>query len=250
INPGNSGGPLINMKGELVGINGRIAIRQGVKINTGVGYAIPSNQIKRFLDSFKKDGTVHHATINGLGRLSATKDGGDGALVNEVTEGSDAEKAGFKKGDVIVEADGRAVTHSSRLYGIVGTIPAGETIKVKVKRGDETVELALKLASQALEDAAPQRQANNGGYLGIKMKANDAGVEVEEVTDGSPAATAGLKAGDIVTNFGRRKVANVNELIAAIGRRHPGDKVNVTILRNGEKMEIQVTIGKRASEEK
>lgn len=251
INPGNSGGPLINQKGELVGINGRIAVRNGVKINTGVGYAIPANQIVRFMDSFKKLGDVHHGYLPGL-RVSNPREGSGGAIVGDVTTGSEADAAGFKKGDIIVEADGRAVPHTSRLYGIVGTIPAGEKVKIKVKRGDESVELEMALAKQGGggDTAAGDPPANpNGTYLGIRMKASDSGmVEVEEIMDGSPAAEAGLKTGDLISHFGRRKVTNVNELVGALARRKPGDKVTLAVTRDGKKIEVNVTLGKKKSD--
>ncbi len=245
INPGNSGGPLINKQGELMGINGRIAVRNGVKINTGVGYAIPANQIVRFMESFKKDGVVHHGYVSGL-RVSNPREGSGGAVVGEVSR--DAEAAGFKKGDIIVEADGRPVPHASRFHGIVGTIPAGEKIKVKVRRGEETVDLEIALAKQGGGDAAnADPPANpNGTYLGLRMKASDSGmVEVEEVVENSPAAEAGLKPGDLISHFGRRKVTNVNEMITQIARRRPGDKVTLSVKRDGHQIEVTVTLGKR-----
>jgi serine protease Do len=247
INPGNSGGPLIDKQGRLIGINGRIAVRNGVKINTGVGYAIPANQIVRFMESFKKDGVVHHGYVSGL-RVSSPREGSGGAIVGEVSK--DAEAAGFKKGDVIIEADGRPVPHASRFHGIVGTIPAGEKIRVKVRRGEEHVELEIALTKQGGGDAANSDGPPpnpNGTYLGLRMKASDTGmVEVEEVVEGSPAAEAGLKPGDLISHFGRRKVTNVNEMIQQIVRRKPGDKVTLAVTRDGHKIEVHVTLGKRA----
>jgi serine protease Do len=247
INPGNSGGPLINWKGELIGINGRIAVRQGVKINTGVGFAIPSNQIQRFMESFKKDHVVHHGYLSGLARVTNTRDGGEGALVNEVASGSEAEAAGFKARDVIVEADGRPVPHSTRLFGILGTIPAGEKVHFKVKRDGAVLDLDMSLAKQANEEG----EATTPAYLGVRMKTTDEGtLAIGEVVEGSPAEKAGLKAGDVITFIGRRAVSNVNDLTSRIARRKPGDQITLTVERDGKKMEIAVTLGKRAGEDK
>ncbi len=249
INPGNSGGPLINLKGELVGINGRIAFRNGVKINTGIGFAIPANQIQRFMDSFKKGGIVHHGYLAGIRRIVNTQDGGDGALVSDILDDSEASTAGFKKGDIIIEADGRAVEHQARLYGILGTIPAGENVRFKVKRGEATVEIAMKLTRQDVAGigggGAEETPPSGGAYLGIRMKTGDSALTIEEVTENSPAAKAGLKPGDVLDQMGRRKLANVNDLQSRLARRKPGDKITFVVTRDGKPVEVPVTLGQR-----
>ncbi|MBI3724170.1 PDZ domain-containing protein [bacterium] len=246
INPGNSGGPLLDSLGRLVGINGRIAYRHGTKINTGVGYSIPSNQIKRFLDSFKKQGVVHHGFVSGV-KVGNTPDGGLGAVVEDVRKGSTAEKAGMKKGDVIVEADGRSVPHAARFFGIVGTIPAGEEIKLKVRRGDDTQEVSIKLEAHHSEDATSNPHRT---YLGVKMatRDKDGGVEIIEVTAGSPAELAGIKVGDVVTEFEKKKVGNLKDLLGFLTAKKPGDTVKVALEREGEPLELSVKLGKREGE--
>jgi S1-C subfamily serine protease len=254
INPGNSGGPLLNREGQLIGINGMIAFRHGVKNNTGVGFAIPSNQIKRFLASFKKDGIVHHGVVGGLARVTNTKDGMGGALVDSVSEDSDAEKGGLKKGDVILEADGRPVTHASRFHGIIGTIPSGEKIVLKVKRGDETLDVTVKLSSRDgdtdTEDAdAPPKPTSGGAYLGVRMSTEEGvGVKIDEVLEKSPAAEAGLKAGDVVYQIGNLKVARVPQLVMILSKRKPGDVVKFLFTRDGKKMELAVKLGKKEAD--
>jgi serine protease DegQ len=248
INPGNSGGPLINLKGELIGINGRIAFRNGVKINTGIGYAIPANQIQRFMDSFKKGGIVHHGYLAGIRRIVNTQDGGDGALINDILDDSEASTAGFKKGDIIVEADGRPVEHQARLLGILGTIPAGESVRFKVKRGDSTVEIAMKLSRQdagGIGGGGAEETPSGGAYLGIRMKTGDSALTIEEVTENSPAAKAGLKPGDVLEQMGRRKLTNVNDLQTRLARRKPGDTITFVVTRDGKQVEVPVTLGKR-----
>lgn len=152
INPGNSGGPLFTLDGKVVGINGRIAMRFFNRVNTGVGYAIPSNQIKRYMDPFKKGGRVWHGYIDGIIITNAGEPGyenageyGDGVLVLGVEDPSPATKAGFKEGDIITQVENQRVFNTNRLHGILGTYPQGDTVNVKVKRGGMTVELKVWL---------------------------------------------------------------------------------------------------------
>ncbi len=244
INPGNSGGPLLDRKGRLIGINGRIAVRHGTKINTGVGYAIPANQIMRFFEGFKKDGLVHHGYANGLLRVGNTKEGDGGAVVEVVAPGSEAERLGLKRGDIIVEADGRPVSHAARYLGIIGTIPAGETVALKVRRGAETFEVKIKIAARAGESSGAAARTN-GAYLGVRMSVKDGAVVVDEVVDESPAALAGLRTGDVVTAIGRKSISNVNELLAELGKKKPGDKITLAVKRDGKARQITVTLGKK-----
>ena len=246
INPGNSGGPLLDMHGRLIGINGRIAMRWGsVRANTGVGYAIPANQIKAFIPQFREKGVVRHGAIHGL-RLENSNEGGDGALVRSITQTSEAARSGLKAGDVIVEADGRVVTSSQRFEGIVGTLPEGSKLPVVVKRGNERVALELALEPRVGEQQAQRR----GGYLGIRMMARQEGdgVEVEEVSPGSPAAGADLQAGDVIqavaTGGPPTTVRTINDLVGVLGKLQPGDKVTITVKRGATTLQKEVALGK------
>lgn len=155
INPGNSGGPLFTMDGKVVGINGRIGVRFFNRVNTGIGYAIPSNQIRRYLSRLKKGGRVWHGYIAGIYITDAGHPGfensgryGDGVLVIGVDEPSPAQEAGFEVGDMIVEIEGHRIFNSNRLHGVLGTFPQCETVTVKVRRGekrDQLVELRVWL---------------------------------------------------------------------------------------------------------
>ena len=146
VNRGNSGGPLLTLDGKVVGINGKIETRFAFGINSGVGYAVPSNQIKNFLDVLKKanGGRVRHGVISGL-FVEQRAEGRAGLPVRDVEKGSSAEKAGFKKGDLIVAIEGNRPATRNRYKGIVNSFPEGTEIVVKVARGAEMLELKTVL---------------------------------------------------------------------------------------------------------
>jgi S1-C subfamily serine protease len=156
INPGNSGGPLITLEGKVVGINGRIAVRFMNRVNTGIGYSISSNQIKRYLPHLKKGGRVWHGNIDGL-TLPAVQDertpeGYGKVLIVGVDTPSPASEAGFQPGDVIEEIAGYPIFNHNRYFGVVQSFPHGDTVPVKVKRGAGTVELKVWLGSAQREE--------------------------------------------------------------------------------------------------
>lgn len=241
INPGNSGGPLIDFQGRLLGINGRIAVRFGTRANTGIGYAIPTNQIKSFLPQLKQ-GQVGHGVVRGLS-MEDTKAGGTGARVSRVRSGSGAAAAGFQTGDVIVRAGGRTVHNPRRFEGIVGTYPAGDTIQVVVERGGRQVTLEATLEPRDRSAAAAAR-GRTGGYLGVRLSSpEDGGAEVEEVVAGSPAAQAGLQTGDVIRQYNGTNVKNVQHLISLLTKTRIGQTVKLSVLRNGTLETVRVKLG-------
>ncbi len=139
INPGNSGGPLINLKGELVGINGRIEGELPfVRANTGIGYAIPANQIKKFLPYLKKGGKVFHGQIGGLS-FSPERVASGGVKIAGVRRGTQAREIGLKQNDILIEIAGEKVNHYNRALGIIASLPAGESITLKIRRAEEII---------------------------------------------------------------------------------------------------------------
>ena len=242
INPGNSGGPLIDFQGRLLGINGRIAVRFGTRANTGIGYAIPTNQIKAFLPQLK-EGQVGHGVVRGLS-MEDTPAGGQGARVSRVRSGSGAASAGFKTGDVIVHAGGRPVHNPRRFEGIVGTYPAGDTIEVVVERGSERVTLEATLEARDRSASEAAKSSRTGGYLGVRLSSPDeGGAEVEEVVAGSPAAQAGLQTGDVISQFNGTKVKNVQHLISLLTKSRIGQTIKLSVLRNGTLETVRVKLG-------
>lgn len=247
INPGNSGGPLLDLQGRLIGINGRIAVRFGTRANTGVGYAIPTNQIRLFIPHFREKGVVHHGTVAGL-VLRDTPRGGDGALVERVSPASAAHERGLRSGDVIVEADGRAVHNPQRFAGIVGTFPAGETVTVVARRGDDTVKVELPLDARSSEEGGGV--VGRGAFLGVRMSTHEGGgVEVEEVVKSSPAEEAGVATGDVIRAVAharsRVETPDVNALVSVLARLEPGTKITLTVARGETTAEVEVTLGRR-----
>lgn len=244
INPGNSGGPLIDFKGRLLGINGRIAVRFGTRANTGIGYAIPTNQIRAFLPHFRRGGVVQHGQANGL-RLAETDAGGQGARVRSVRRGTEPSEAGFRPGDLIVEAGGRPVHNPRRFLGIVGTYPAGDSIDVIVMRDGERVTLRLQLGDRG-GDSDSDAEQGNGAYLGVRLSSPEGGgAEIEEVVAGSPAAKAGLQTGDVIKSVDGKAIKDVPALIALLRTCRPGQTLTFGIEHNDEVDEVKVTLGTR-----
>lgn len=156
INPGNSGGPLFAISGELVGINGRISGRDGGrKVNTGVGFAIPINQIKLFLPDLVAGKPVHH------GILGVESDPADeGVKITKVYEDSAAAKAGIKVGDRVLSFQGRDVNNPSELRSRVGLLPAGSTVTLSVERDGKQMTVEAKLDARPAGDDFAVRPAD------------------------------------------------------------------------------------------
>ncbi|MBN1443482.1 MAG: PDZ domain-containing protein [Planctomycetes bacterium] len=235
VNRGNSGGPLLTFDGKVVGINGKIETRFALGINTGVGYAIPSHQILRFLEPLKKagGGQVRHGTIGGL-QVGARVGEKAGLPVTEVLDDSPAFKAGFRPGDLLLSIAGLPVKTATRFHGILSTYPAGESVPVQVSRGDEVLDISAVLV-------APGRP-----FLGILAESAGGdvpGARVTRVDPGTPAERAGLAVGDIVTRFGGDAIGSPTDLAASIRKRSAGDLVVLTVVRGGDAVEIQLRLG-------
>jgi serine protease Do len=152
VNPGNSGGPLVTLDGKLIGITGQIMSRFGAKANTGIGYAIPVDQIQRFYPLLKEAGgkVVYHGQLpDGVwfpNEVHETQT----PVVERVDAGSDAEKAGFQKNDKILSVDGKPVYSYSRLKGIVRSYPENSVLNIKIERAGNPTELKVKLPRMPL----------------------------------------------------------------------------------------------------
>ncbi|MGI9309530.1 MAG: DegQ family serine endoprotease [Gammaproteobacteria bacterium] len=226
INPGNSGGALINLKGELIGINS--AIFSGNGGNIGIGFAIPVNIARSIMDQILEYGEVKRGLLGvSISDFTADTaeaygiDAAQGALVQEVVPGSAAENAGIEVGDVIIAVDDKKVNGASELRTSIGLRRSGEKVTLTVLRDgkEKTIRAELmELEAQAVVAAeeihpglAGAEFSNYDGSGSFDGKA----VVVDSIAAGSPAAMAGLRPDDIVTSLNRTRVTTVKEMAAA-----------------------------------
>ncbi len=231
INPGNSGGPLLNMSGELIGINGMTQTRMGLRSNTGMGYAIPSSQIEVWLPFLKaaEGGNVFHGRIAGFDLVE-----GDGIVkVESVTSGTDAYAAGFRTGDTIVSLMGERVTNIARLNSIQGAYPAGTTMNAVVEnKGGGERKLLFELAP-----LRPWRQS----FILSKPKAGDKYPEISKVLQGTSAYSAGVRQGDKITSINSNpvRVQAINQVSRFFSNLCAGDVIDLQIQRRDQKIGIK-----------
>ncbi len=220
INPGNSGGPLINHRGEVVGVNTAIYSRGGG--NVGIGFAIPINLVKELLPQLQSDGRVTRGWLgvafqNMTPLLAESLSVGEsrGALVAEVLPDTPAEKAGFKAGDVIVAFDEVPVKQSGDLPMIVARTPVGKEVNVKVVRNGDERMLKVRIGKLQEEAVAAKEQGSGLGLTVRELSPDVAkklavkraeGVLVTEIKPGSPADVAGLRKGDVILEVNRSPV--------------------------------------------
>jgi Do/DeqQ family serine protease len=227
INPGNSGGALVDMRGELVGINSAIFSQSGG--NIGIGFAIPSNIAKAIMAQLIEFGEVRRGLL-GVSISDFTKDTAEaygmknteGALVQEIVPGSAAEEAGIEVGDVIVEVDGKKVSGASELRNAVGLKRSGDKVKVKVLRDGKEKTFTTTLSSvesisiTSADDIHPGLQgAEFATYQGGSDSPVSEAVLVNAVEPNSPAAMNGLWPNDLITSVNRVRVSSIQELTAA-----------------------------------
>jgi serine protease Do len=215
INPGNSGGPLVNMKGEVVGINTAI-----IPSGQGLGFAIPVNMLKELLPKLKK-GEVKRGWLGIMlqemdDKLAKTfgLDSPKGALVADVIKGDPADKAGIKAGDVILSIDGKEIENHKELINIVGSRSPGETVKLKVLRDGKILNISVKLGERKTILASSEDEIRKDIAISVedltdaeKSKLGiNIGVKVVYVDETSNAYEAGLRKGDIIVWINRKDV--------------------------------------------
>jgi serine protease Do/serine protease DegQ len=219
INPGNSGGALINLRGELVGINSAIIGPSGG--NVGIGFAVPSVLARAVMDQLIRFGEVKRGR---LGISMQDLAGGEGAQVADVQGNSPAAQAGLKVGDVVVALNGRPVRGAAELRARLSVVPVGESVDLSVQRGKEAQPVVLKARIGELEKGqvtggqaiaelpgAVVAQAERKGLPG-----RNRAVLVTAVEAGSPAFVHGLRAGDLIIGVNQRRVTSVPELVKAL----------------------------------
>jgi serine protease Do len=256
INPGNSGGPLLNMRGEVVGINSQIYSRSGGF--QGISFAIPIDEAMRVSEQLRTSGRVTRGRI-GVQIGNVTKEIAEsiglgkpqGAFVSNVEVGAPADKGGVEAGDVITKFDGKTIEKSSDLPRLVGNVKPGTKSTVTVFRRGQSKDLSVTVAEiepektkatrPAAKSSEPAKPAGAGQSLGLGVaELTDAqkkelkikgGVRITVATEG--AARAGLREGDVIIAVANSEVSNVPEFEAALGKADKTKPVNV-LFRRGE----------------
>ncbi len=254
INPGNSGGALVNMNGEVVGINSAISTRSGGY--DGVGFAIPANQARKIVDQLRKEGTVHRAfigvTLDDL-KPAVKKALGitSGVSVMEVLPDSPAAKAGILSGDVIVSFDGKPVQERSTLQEYVELLETGKNFDMEILRDGQTLPLKIMLEQRSSDSYAqveskpesaekPEKLIPKLGFRAKTLTPEVAqelglpgatGVVIVGVNPGSLATQAGLQEGDVITKVGQTKVESLDAFQKSVGAAKLEDGVLLQVRR-------------------
>ena len=219
INRGNSGGALINLNGELIGINTAILAPDGG--NIGIGFAIPSNMVKNLTSQMVEFGQVKRGELGIMGTelnselAKAMKvDAQKGAFISQVLPKSAAAKAGIKAGDVIVSMNGKAINSFAGFRAEIGTLPVGSKMTLGLLRDGKpvNVEVTLEQSSQTQVDSGNLYTGIEGAELSNSDVKGQKGVKVDSVKPGTAAARIGLKKGDIIMGVNQQPVQNLGEL--------------------------------------
>ena len=236
INPGNSGGALVNLRGELVGINS--AILSGSGGNIGIGFAIPMNMARGVMDQLIKYGQVKRGIL-GVNIYNVTPEiarqfslaDSSGALVAGVARGSSADKAGVKTGDIITSINANVMHSAGELRNAIGMLRVGEKVQIGLLRDGKPLKVTTLVAERGEADSAGAA-AINPGLEGVELEdaAQNVGVLVRSVSRGSVAAQSGLKANDLIVGVGRTPVSNTRAFRAAA----KGVNVLVLNVRRGQ----------------
>ncbi len=250
INPGNSGGALVDLDGRLVGINTAIIAPAGG--NVGIGFAVPTHMAKAVMDQLLEYGEVRRGRL-GIVIQDLTPDLAkaldvsvtEGAVVTEVEPESPAEAAGFRAGDVVVAVDGKSVSGSAALRNLIGLVPLGQQIDVKVLRDGRQRTLSAEIGKpQAARIAGGNFSTRLAGAEFTKLDRNDPdyrnveGVLVARVEQGSPAWRAGLRGRDVVLAVNRVPVRSVEALSEALD--NAGPAVALHVMRGNSKLFIVI----------
>ena len=246
INQGNSGGALVNMNGEVVGINTWIASQSGG--NIGLGFAIPVNAVKRAISDFIETGSVSYSWLGvqtGASGIDLAKDLGiediEGAFIFGVYADSPAGKAGILPGDLVTKVGDRDITDSNDLIRIVAALRVGEAESLTVLRDGKSLELTIKTERRG-ESSGSDVSAFWPGVTVVpvtdelrkqlSLKRNDEGVVIAAVTGESAAGSVGLRQGDLITEVNGTEIRTAGDFYRAIGEET--DEIRFRIIREGQ----------------
>ncbi len=254
INPGNSGGPLVDARGEVIGINTFLV--SSSNSFSGMGFAIPTQIVRPTVEALIRNGKVSHGYM-GIGISDVTPENAkffhvtnnEGAVISQVESGSPAEKAGLKVGDVITELDGQKVSDASQLQIEVGQKQPGSSIKLEALREGKSISVPVTLEEMGSRDKEGKEIASNGhgkarwglGVTDITPELRDQlqassdvhGAVVEQVQPGSAADNAGLQRGDVIVEVNRHPVQNAADVQKALSAVPQGQDALVLVWSSG-----------------
>jgi serine protease Do len=239
INPGNSGGALINMQGQLIGIN--TAILAPTQGSIGIGFAIPSNMVKSVMEQLIRYGNVKRGVL-GIGAQDITPDLvtafnltlDKGAAVTQVLPGSPAAQAGFQVGDIVTNVNGAPVKNASDVINTIGFLRVDSKINIQLLRQNKPMTISVTLSDPSQRDKALEQ--SDPFLYGMTLKnfsalspvhGNVKGVLVMDVKEDSKAALSDVRAGDIITSANQQTVNNIDELKAAAAKSDKTMLINV-----------------------
>lgn len=240
INPGNSGGPLLNINGELIGINTAIYAKA-----QGIGFAIPINKAKRIVNDLITYGEVIQAWV-GIGvqnideRLAAylKLDKKQGVIVTDIEEKSPAEKGGIKEGDIILSIDSKPVFSMDNYNVYLKNIPAGKTINILIQRNMKTIQMAVKT------DIFPVARSMDLSYslLGVRVKKSSRtkGVVISDIKETSFLSSIGVRPGDIIRGMNELVINDISDFQSAIIKYRRKDAVVVLLQRQNRLYYVNV----------
>lgn len=256
INPGNSGGPLINIKGEVIGIN--TAIYAGVQ---GIGFAIPINTAKRVTDDLAAHGKVIRPYL-GIIIADLTPDlaehfkikAKEGVLISDIVKGSPAEKTNLHRGDIVLSIDGKKVTTAQKLTNAVLDRDVGDEVTLRINRNGEVKEVNVVLEEKPGRIAEVRGTGEAKPYLGMSVQAitpdtirrydldeDEKGVVITEIEPGSTAEDAGMRAGDVIKEINRGKISDIADYNEAVSKAKEG---RVLLLVKRGPYTIYISLGK------
>ena len=265
INPGNSGGALVNIKGEVIGINAAIFSQSGGY--QGIGFAVPSNMVKAVMDSLIKSGKVIRGwlgvSVQQLNAELAAQFGlkeARGALVNDIVKGSPAEKGGIQRGDIIISVNGKSIEDSAHLRNIIAQMPIGTKVKIKVIRDKTEKEIDITIGELPKDIAKLGRgiekddgDAYKNVFTGIKVEnitadiakqldlpSNTKGVIVAYIEPGSPPAVAGMRRGDVIQEINKKRINNTADYRNIVSKIKKDDTVLLLINRRSNTLYLTI----------
>jgi len=231
INPGNSGGALVNLRGELVGINTAILGPNGG--NIGIGFAIPSNMARDVVTQLIKDGKVTRGRLGVTAQDLTPELAGAfgipqnaGAVIAQVEEGMPAARAGLKAGDVVTAVNGRKIRNSSDMRNVVGMLRVGSTVDMTVLRNGKTRRISAVIEEQQISSISGETLSPK--LAGLEFSDHEQGrVVISKVEAGSIAGRQGIRAGDILLSLNRVEVTRVKDLPEAARQNTRGVLLNI-----------------------